>query len=172
MGKYIVIIFSLFILACQNSKSGDNTLEVVDTDIDLTTDNNKAIRTPKNMTPTDTVNVAKMEFDTWTYDFGNIQEGKKVSYTYKFKNTGVVPLVIKDIKSSCGCAVPKWTKAPVAVGEKGSIEVIFDSKGKEGRQDKPFSIIANTWPLMTMVVLEGNVLAPMLEPEDDELSNQ
>ena len=70
------------------------------------------------MGPTTTI-----EFKETTFEFGEIEQGEKVSYAYKFTNTGSEPLVIKNAKGSCGCTVPKWPKEPIAPGESGELLV-------------------------------------------------
>ncbi len=108
-------------------------------------------------TPSDTVNVAKAQFEEEIYNFGTIDEGDKVTHNFKFKNTGKVPLVITNARGSCGCTVPVWPKEPIAVGETGEIEVAFNSKGKKGKQKKSVTLTANTWPTNTVVYIEGDV---------------
>ena len=102
-----------------------------------------------------------IEFESSTYDFGTIQEGEKVQYAYKFKNTGSEPLVISNAKGSCGCTVPNWPREPIAPGGTGEIMVEFDSKGKgkEGgqKQTKRVTVTANTDPANTFLTITGTV---------------
>ena len=88
----------------------------------------------------------------WTateHDFGTINEGEKVTHVYKFKNTGEVPLILENVKPSCGCTAPSWTKAPIPVGGEGEVEVMFDSNNKQNAQNKTVTVTANTWPKST-----------------------
>jgi hypothetical protein len=87
-----------------------------------------------------------LDFERVDYDFGTIKEGQKVNYTYKFKNTGVAPLIIQSVQPSCGCTAPDWTKEPIPVGGSGFVKVEFDSNGKTGMQNKMVTVTANTWP--------------------------
>ena len=50
---------------------------------------------------------AKIEFKTETIDYGEIEKGRDGVRVFEFKNTGDAPLVISDVKSSCGCTIPK-----------------------------------------------------------------
>ncbi|MEO1625029.1 MAG: DUF1573 domain-containing protein [Bacteroidota bacterium] len=102
-------------------------------------------------------NVAKMEFKEEVHDFGTVREGEVVKHTFTFTNTGTVPLVINNAKSTCGCTVPKWPKEPIAPGESGKIKVRFNTKSKFNKQDKPVTITANTYPANTVVRLTGFV---------------
>ena len=98
-----------------------------------------------------------IEFEEKEFDFGTIDEGEKVSHTYKFTNTGIEPLIIKDAKGSCGCTVPSWPKEPVAPGATGEMLVEFNSKGKSGSQNKRVTITANTNPGQTFINIKGEV---------------
>ncbi|MFK7770805.1 MAG: DUF1573 domain-containing protein [Saprospiraceae bacterium] len=98
-----------------------------------------------------------IEFEEKEFDFGTIDEGEKVSHTYKFTNTGSEPLIIKDAKGSCGCTVPSWPKDPVLPGATGEMLVEFNSKGKAGSQNKRVTITANTNPGQTFINIKGEV---------------
>jgi hypothetical protein len=100
-----------------------------------------------------------MKFEKETHDFGKIVEGEKVSYEFKFTNTGKSPLIVKDALASCGCTKPEWPNAPIKPGESGVIKVTFDSRGKIGLQDKLITITANTNPAQNLVHLIGEVKA-------------
>lgn len=103
---------------------------------------------------------ATIAFEEEAYDFGTINQNDIVEHTYKFTNTGEVPLIIENASASCGCTVPDWPKEPIAPGAEGVINVKFDSKGKQGQQNKQITIRANTNPNFTKVALKGNVLTP------------
>ena len=65
---------------------------------------------------------AKIEFEEVKHDFGDIPEGPKSSYTFKFKNTGNEPLVLQNVRASCGCTVPEWSKEPIAPGASSQVQ--------------------------------------------------
>ncbi|QDK78251.1 DUF1573 domain-containing protein [Spirosoma sp. KCTC 42546] len=92
----------------------------------------------------------KITFDEkGIYDFGTLTEGDTVEHVFAFKNTGEFPLIINNITASCGCTTPEWPHEPVAPGEKSSVKVRFNSRGKSGEQSKTITIFANTEPSMT-----------------------
>ena len=107
--------------------------------------------------PTDTVNVAKMNFSIDTFYFGTVNEGDVINYQFEFENSGAMPLLIHDARSTCGCTIPKWPKAPIEPGNGGVINVEFNTENKEGYQHKPVTITANTYPNATVVHLVGEV---------------
>jgi Protein of unknown function (DUF1573) len=105
----------------------------------------------------DSASMAKIQFETSSHDFGTITEGAVVKHVFKFKNVGAVPLVISDIQTSCGCTVPDWQRAPIAVGASSEVRVQFNSEGKTDAQEKPIRVIANTLPNETVLMLTGKV---------------
>ncbi len=84
-----------------------------------------------------------ISFEEKEFDFGTIDNGTNVEHVFKFTNTGEVPLVIVDAKSSCGCTVPSYPKHPVAPGEQGELLVKFNGTGKN-QVSKTVIITANT----------------------------
>lgn len=83
-------------------------------------------------------------FEKTTHDFGDIYQGDKVEYTYKFTNTGNEPLLITSVNVQCGCTTPKgWPRDPVAPGAKGELTVAFNSAGKSGLQNKVVTLVSN-----------------------------
>ncbi len=100
-------------------------------------------------------------FEKTEHDFGTINEGQKVTYTYKFKNTGEAPLIIQSAQPSCGCTVPEWSRDPIPVGGEGFVKAEFDSSGKPNIQNKTITVTANTWPKTTILRFKA-----MVTPKD------
>lgn len=98
-----------------------------------------------------------IEFETRTHDFGTIEQGEKVSFVYKFKNTGENDLILSKVQPSCGCTAPSWPKEPIKPQEEAQIEVIFNSKGRQGTQRKSVSVIANTEPQTTILSFTAQI---------------
>jgi hypothetical protein len=123
---FILACGSLFLGACgsNNSKGGDQQTAATDT----------------------TKGTAKISFEEPVHNFGNVTQGEKVEYSFKFTNTGDKDLLITDATSSCGCTVPDWPKEPVRPGKSAYMKVVFNSAGKEGFTEKEITIKANTNP--------------------------
>ncbi|MDO5970522.1 DUF1573 domain-containing protein [Flavivirga aquimarina] len=86
----------------------------------------------------------KIEFDKKEHDFGEIEAKTPVSTIFKYKNTGDAPLVITDIKSTCGCTVPQdWSREPLAPGASGQFSVKFNGSGTN-KVSKTITVTANT----------------------------
>jgi hypothetical protein len=99
-------------------------------------------------------------FEVDQHHFGVITQGEKVSYSFKFKNTGKAPLIISSANASCGCTVPEYTKDPVAPGDEGHINVTYNSDGKAGMESKTVTLIANTIPNTKVLTISAEVLVP------------
>lgn len=99
------------------------------------------------------------KFEEDSYDFGQIEAGEKVKHNFTFKNVGKTPLIITDAVATCGCTVPEYPKEPVAPGEEATINVVFDSAGKQGMQNKVVTLTSNAVPSKTELHLIGDVKA-------------
>lgn len=105
--------------------------------------------------------MARIVFEQPSHSFGRVVQGAKVDHTYRFTNQGKVDLIITDVRASCGCTVSKaWPRHPIRPGQSGEIEVTFDSEGRDGRQEKTITVVANTSPSTTGLFLHGEVVAP------------
>jgi len=101
--------------------------------------------------------VAKIKFETETIDYGTIEKGANGVRVFEFTNIGDAPLVITKVKSTCGCTVPSWPKAPVMPGETGQIEVKYDTK----RLDvfiKTILVTSNAQRPSIALKIKGNVI--------------
>ena len=96
-------------------------------------------------------------FNEYEFDFGTLTQGDAVTHMFEFTNSGDEPLIIDKRKGSCGCTVPKCPKEPIQPGEKGQIEVKFNSKGKKNQQTKKVTINANTDPAQTFLTIKAFV---------------
>ncbi|NOY49916.1 MAG: DUF1573 domain-containing protein, partial [Chlorobi bacterium] len=99
-------------------------------------------------------------FEETEHDFGKIIQGEKVSYSFKFTNTGKSALLISRVSTSCGCTVSSYPKVPVQPGQTEYVEATFDSKHKKGFQNKSITIMANTQPNKTVIRIKGQVVLP------------
>lgn len=155
MRRSILLIFStLLIFSCTESAPSEQQVpEKIKTD-----DVADIIRIPVSAEEEiDTEYVPKMTFDEMIYDFGTVKEGDIVEHTFRFKNTGEVPLLIGDARTTCGCTVPTYTTDYIKPGKGGKIKVVFDTKNLSGSQTKPITIVSNTYPRDTKLHIKGIV---------------
>lgn len=107
--------------------------------------------------PLDSTKLARIKFDSDDFDFGDVTEGTLVKHSFKFTNTGAVPLLITNCRSSCGCTVPNWPEDPIPPGGTGEINATFNTEGRPGPQRKLIYIDANTFPGDVKILLKGIV---------------
>lgn len=100
---------------------------------------------------------AKIEFETETIDYGTIEKGANGVRVFKFKNTGSAPLIVSDVKSSCGCTVPKKPTAPIMPGENGEIEVKYDTK-RVNPIRKTITVTSNAERQTVALKIKGTVI--------------
>jgi len=91
----------------------------------------------------DTTGTAMLTFANPEHDFGKVKAGEKVGCIFTYSNTGNADLVITSASASCGCTVPKYDKRPVPPGGSGTMEVVFDTSGREGLQTKTVVVQSN-----------------------------
>src|SRR5687767_2144515 len=85
-----------------------------------------------------------IEFAEDMFDFGDMIQGAKSEHIFKFKNSGTEPLLISEVVTTCGCTGKSWSREPILPGKTGELVISFNSKGKEGRQNKKITILSNS----------------------------
>ena len=103
-------------------------------------------------------NGAKIQFDHNTYDFGTVMQGEKLTHTFTFTNTGKSVLIISSASASCGCTTSTPPRAPIKPGEKGKIDVSFDSKTKMGDVENKVHIASNAYPSSSVLTIKAHVI--------------
>ncbi len=101
---------------------------------------------------------AKIEFKSETIDYGDIAKGSDGVRVFKFTNTGDAPLVISNVRSSCGCTIPKKPDAPILPGDEGEIQVKYDTK-RVGPIRKAITVTSNADTPTKVLKIKGNVKA-------------
>lgn len=99
-----------------------------------------------------------IKFSEMSYDFGDIEQGDKVEYTFEFTNTGDAPVIISNVLTTCGCTASSWPREPILPGASSKIEVTFNSAGKIGHQNKVITIQSNATNNPERVKIVTNIL--------------
>ena len=99
-----------------------------------------------------------IEFTSQVVDYGEIERGSDGIRRFEFTNTGNQPLVISKVYSSCGCTIPKKPEAPIAPGDKGEIQVKYDTN-RVGPIRKTITVNSNatSTPIVSLKI-KGTVL--------------
>lgn len=123
---------------------------------------------PQTANGTQDIPLPIMSFDSLEFKFGTIAIGEKVLHSYHFKNTGDAPLLIGDVKPSCGCTSLKdWPTEPILPGEEGNISIEFNSDGQPGVVTKSIVVHTNAVPADYYLKLAGNVIGVESIKEDE-----
>lgn len=99
---------------------------------------------------------AQIKFRSETIDYGEIAKGSDGIRVFEFINTGTVPLVISDVRSSCGCTIPKKPSGPVLPGKTGHIQVKYDTN-RVGPIRKAITVISNADTPTKVLKIKGTV---------------
>jgi hypothetical protein len=144
MKKTALALCVLMFLSCSREESRD-----------LSTENviNSASASGKQKT-----SLPEIKFDEEVFDFGKITQGEKVSHAFTFTNTGKGNLIISGASGSCGCTVPEWPGKPIPPGESGSINVVFNSEGKRGTQEKTVTVLTNCEPATRVIRIKAEII--------------
>lgn len=85
-----------------------------------------------------------LTFSESSYSFGSIkEEGGPVLHEFTFTNTSTEPVQITNVKASCGCTTPDWTRELVQPGAKGFIQAQYNPRNRPGKFNKSLTVNHN-----------------------------
>lgn len=104
------------------------------------------------------VSAQTISFDNTVLSYGNVKAGSDGHRAFTVKNTGNKPLILSDVKPSCGCTTPEWSKNPILPGKTGQIKVAYNTQLK-GSFKKSIEVYSNDPDNSRSVIwIEGNVI--------------
>jgi hypothetical protein len=106
-------------------------------------------------------NKSEFKFNEETHDFGNVPQGKPVSFVFKYTNVGDEPLIITAVESTCGCTVPSVEPkqgTPVQKGQSGSITLTYNA-AVAAPFNKFVKITSNSKTPLKILYIKGEVVA-------------
>jgi hypothetical protein len=77
------------------------------------------------------------------HDFGKVRKGMTLNHDFKITNTGKDKLNIRMTRASCGCTAPKPDKNILKPGESSTIQVTYNTNGKNGNQSETIFVFSN-----------------------------
>ncbi|WP_370089690.1 DUF1573 domain-containing protein [Ekhidna sp.] len=111
---------------------------------------------------------SKLNFPVSDYDFGEIkEEGGAAEYTFHFVNVGEEPIQITNVKASCGCTTPGWTKEEVMPGDSGFVKAKYNPRNRPGRFRKSLRITTSDAASNTTLYIMGFVKPKPKTPEEE-----
>ena len=87
------------------------------------------------------LNGPQIEFAEQVHDYGKVKKGGDGNCEFVFTNTGNEPLILSNVKASCGCTVPTWTKEPIKTG---TIKVRYNTNTSPQSFTKTITVSSNS----------------------------
>ena len=107
-------------------------------------------------------NAPVITFEKFVHDYGTIIKNSDGGCEFKFTNDGREPLILSRPKSSCGCTVPTWPKAPILPGKSEVIKVTYTTN-RVGPFNKSVTIYSNASNNPVKLQIKGKVVNPPTE---------
>ena len=100
---------------------------------------------------------AEITFTEMEHDYGEVQKGGNGICEFVYKNTGNAPLMLTNVRSSCGCTVPSWSREPLMPGQTGKIKVKYNTNNV-GTINKSITVESNAAKGKTILKIKGKVV--------------
>jgi hypothetical protein len=100
----------------------------------------------------------EISFEKTVIDYGTVNKGDNGVREFVFRNSGNAPLIISNVKSTCGCTIPKKPEKPILPGESEKIQVKYDTK-RVGFIRKSITVTSNAASSPTTILkIKGQVV--------------
>lgn len=90
------------------------------------------------------------------HDFGKLKQGVPATTTFEFINEGKVDLVLSNVKPSCGCTTPEYSKDPIPPKGKGFIKATYNAASM-GSFQKSITVSSNVSEQPVILTIKGEV---------------
>ena len=101
---------------------------------------------------------AEFKFNEEKHDFGKIPQGTPVTTVFEFTNIGKEPLILTEVRPTCGCTIADFTKTPVKSGEKGIIKITYNAAAASPF-NKVIVVTSNAKTPQKNLIIVGEVVA-------------
>lgn len=113
------------------------------------------------LTSRDREEAPEIVVDAREYDFGRVAAGEKVEWEVRLSNRGRKDLIIRNIKTGCGCTVAELDSRVIRPGGCGWLKVAFRTTGRSGHQRKTITLTTNDYRHQQLLLtIEGEVVLP------------
>lgn len=102
--------------------------------------------------------LASFKWSETSQSLGKIPQGKPVTITYQFTNTGNDPLKVMKVNVQCGCTVADYTKEAVLPGKSGFVKATFNA-ATPGAFNKTVTVESNASEGNVTLAFNGEVIA-------------
>lgn len=84
-----------------------------------------------------------IDFDALDHDFGVVNEGDPLRHVFRVRNKGTAPLVLSEVRTSCGCTAAIAGVTTIPPGGSGPLEVTTDTHGDHGVIKRNITVSSN-----------------------------
>jgi hypothetical protein len=99
---------------------------------------------------------AQITFTEMEHNYGNVEKGGNGVCEFVYKNTGKAPLMLTNVRSSCGCTIPSWSREPLMPGKTASIKVKYNTNNV-GPINKSITVESNAANGKVILKIKGQV---------------
>lgn len=100
-----------------------------------------------------------IKFEVLSHDYGTLQKNGNGTFNFNFVNEGTEPLILSNVRSSCGCTIPQWPREPIAPGDSKTIKVKYDTR-RIGSFSKSITVTSNGSEQAIVLRIKGKVVQP------------
>lgn len=84
---------------------------------------------------------AQLAWTETVWDFGTVEETDGcATHSFVCRNEGDEPVVIQNVRASCGCTTADYPKTPIAGGDTAKVVVVYNPEGRPGYFDKDIRV--------------------------------
>lgn len=98
---------------------------------------------------------------SWKSDSINVGEipmGVPKEFTFEFTNNTDKPVLVTNVKASCGCTATEYSKEPIASGKKGFVKATYNA-AHAGAFTKTVTVTSSDSETPKKLTIKGTVLA-------------
>lgn len=106
---------------------------------------------------------SEIAWEKTSHNFGNIPQNVPTTVEFKFKNKGKTPVIITDVKTSCGCTASDYSKEPVKPGAWGYVKATYNAAAI-GPFSKTITVVTNATTQQQLLTISGTVDGPKTAP--------
>jgi hypothetical protein len=108
-------------------------------------------------------NKPEFKFNEEKHDFGKVPQGTPVTTVFTFTNVGNEPLILAEVKPTCGCTIADYTKTPVKKGANGKITITYNA-AVAAPFSKTIVVTSNAKTPQKYLTIIGEVVAKAAAP--------
>lgn len=152
-----VIVFTAFTVSAQVSSSNQSDAQKKEMEQKRKQEQERLQKENENK-PANNPNAPVITFDKTVHDYGTLQQHGDGKCEFTFTNDGKEPLILSNVRSSCGCTVPTWPRQPVLPGQSEVIKVKYDTK-RVGMINKSIHVYSNAIKSPLTLKIKGKIEA-------------